>query len=241
MPKLCITIDIDWAPDFMIKPIADLCVEHNLQATWFITHDSKIIRELQNTPLFEVGIHPNLSLTSTQGKNEPEIVHSLLDIVPDARAVRSHGNVQSTNLTIRLAKNYGLKVDSSYFLPRVKNVTPHPVNWLDSSIIRAPYTWEDGYEASQSDPIWSLDNPFFDQAHPIVLNFHPVHLHLNTTDYPTYILAKAQGPIQNWTKETNLELVYEGVGTRTFFESLLTSSSVETIKMSELCSDESRN
>lgn len=38
-----ITIDVDWAPDFAIDPVANALLDAGVSATWFITHASPAI------------------------------------------------------------------------------------------------------------------------------------------------------------------------------------------------------
>jgi len=37
--SLVITLDCDWAPDFVIKYVAGILTERKVKATWFITND----------------------------------------------------------------------------------------------------------------------------------------------------------------------------------------------------------
>ena len=45
--QVLITLDIDWAPDFMINFVKDILIENNVKATWFITHNSNYVKELE--------------------------------------------------------------------------------------------------------------------------------------------------------------------------------------------------
>lgn len=37
-----ITLDIDWAPDFVIDAVAEQLVQAGVWATWFVTHAGKM-------------------------------------------------------------------------------------------------------------------------------------------------------------------------------------------------------
>ena len=75
--QIVITLDIDWAPDFMINFVKDILVENNVKETWFVTHNSNYLKELGKNKLFELGIHPNFANTSTQGNSIEEILSYL--------------------------------------------------------------------------------------------------------------------------------------------------------------------
>ena len=104
--KYALTIDIDWAPDFAIKKLADALIRHKVKCTWFVTHESPAIKELRNhSDLFELGIHPNFFPGSTHGNNEKEVLDYMVSIVPGAKTVRSHALLQSSRLLNLMNKN----------------------------------------------------------------------------------------------------------------------------------------
>jgi peptidoglycan/xylan/chitin deacetylase (PgdA/CDA1 family) len=67
--RVCVTLDVDWASDAMIDQTARILLEHEVPATWFITHASAAVDRLRDHPeLFELGIHPNFLPGSTHGE-----------------------------------------------------------------------------------------------------------------------------------------------------------------------------
>lgn len=69
-----LTIDIDWVPDWIIEEVASILIDHNVKATWFVTHASPAVDKLQQMPeLFELGMHPNCLPGSTHGDTEDEV------------------------------------------------------------------------------------------------------------------------------------------------------------------------
>ena len=42
-----LTLDIDWAPDWMISDIANQLISEGVRATWFATHTSQAIKEIE--------------------------------------------------------------------------------------------------------------------------------------------------------------------------------------------------
>ena len=43
---ILITLDIDWAPDFIIKKVDEMLKERNIKSTWFVTHKSAHLKNL---------------------------------------------------------------------------------------------------------------------------------------------------------------------------------------------------
>ena len=56
-----ITLDIDWAPDFVLESVIEMVTKANVYATWFITHNTPLLETLAQNPKFELGIHPNFN------------------------------------------------------------------------------------------------------------------------------------------------------------------------------------
>ena len=52
-----ITVDADWAPDFMIEKISNVFLSNNVSATFFVTHKSDYLKDLIKDKNFEIGIH----------------------------------------------------------------------------------------------------------------------------------------------------------------------------------------
>ena len=73
---ILITLDIDWAPDFIIKKVDEMLKERNIKSTWFVTHKSAHLKNLSKNRNYELGIHPNFLPNTTQGKTPKEILES---------------------------------------------------------------------------------------------------------------------------------------------------------------------
>jgi len=43
-----ITLDCDWAPDFVLEYVADILTKNKVKATWFITNKSPFLSELES-------------------------------------------------------------------------------------------------------------------------------------------------------------------------------------------------
>src|SRR5260370_36233031 len=92
MDSLVLTLDIDWAPDFVIDHVAQRLIEHQVCATWFVTHASPAVDRLRRRPdLFELGIHPNFFPGSTQSQEPRQDLKFCLDLDSQPRRLRFPG------------------------------------------------------------------------------------------------------------------------------------------------------
>ena len=176
-----LTFDIDWAPDWSVRDTLDILAQAGAHATFFVTHDSPTIGEISSAG-HEIGIHPNFQTSSTQGKDPLEIVGNLLELVPEARAMRTHGLIQGSLLLRDVITAYPqICYDMSVLTYRF----PHSgwFNWKlgGACVQRINYVWEDAdHDWSEYVPISTVD----------VLDFHPIHVSLNSRTGNRYQMAK---------------------------------------------------
>ena len=184
--SLFLTLDIDWAADFVIERVLDVLEPRNIKATWFVTHDTPLLARMRVNKNFELGIHPNFNNLligdSSNGANAREVISRLLDIVPEARSVRSHSMCQSSVLS-NLFSEFGLTHDCNHFIPFRSGLICRPLeHW--NGMLKIPYFWEDDIEAMQSD---SFDiAPLIEISGLKVFDFHPIHVFLNTETLDRY-------------------------------------------------------
>ncbi len=217
-----LTFDTDWAPDWVIDDIAQILIEKNVKATWFLTHDSETIWRLREHPdLFELGIHPNMLENSTHGTTEDDVLKHLLEIVPEAISMRTHNLYQSSNFLVKAAKDYGIAIDVSLFLPRAAFLTPHQFKWQDSRLWRVPYFWEDDSEMFEDDPIWELSDKRLTVTGLKIFDFHPIHIILNTDKFEKYVQLKQELPFKYWDEEFVEKHANRSKGTKTIFLELV--------------------
>lgn len=186
-PAVYFTIDVDWAPEAVIADTLALLEEHQVAATLFCTHASRVIDQC-HTALFEKAIHPNFNFLlngqHSNGQNAEAVLDNLLDLYPEAKGVRSHSMTQSSVL-LDLFVQKGLLYDANHFLP-YQPVTPFKL-W--NGLIRIPYNWEDDVHFSYGK---AFENPEFEFAgnQLLIVDFHPVHIYLNTKSKEHYQQAK---------------------------------------------------
>jgi len=183
------TFDIDWACDEVLADTIDLVEEADVCATWFVTHDTPLLKRLRENPKFELGIHPNFnnilaaSPDPNNGKSAEEIVDRLLALVPEAKSVRSHSTTQSSAL-LQLFRDKGLTYDCNHFIPHQAGIELRPW-YLWNGLIKVPYFWEDDVSALYGDNFGAIAD--LTQRRGLkVFDFHPIHVFLNTERMERY-------------------------------------------------------
>jgi hypothetical protein len=216
-----ITLDIDWAPDFMIDDVADILIRNRVKATWFVTHASAAVDRLRAVPeLFELGLHPNFFPKSTHGKSTVEVLQHCFGIVPGARSFRTHGLVQSTPI-LDAAMEAGLEIDLSLFLPNGHVTGPFEYWRNRRRLWRLPYIWEDDMEMDRPVPSWSAAE-FGKRDGVQVVDFHPIHIWLNAPDLRAYEALKSRAPELTAATRADAEpLRRDGAGPGQLFSDLV--------------------
>ncbi|MDY6835351.1 MAG: hypothetical protein SVY53_11185 [Chloroflexota bacterium] len=216
-------MDIDWASDSVIDHVANILIKNGVKATWFATHDSAAVRELQSVDIFDIGLHPNFAEGSTQGENVEEIMTFLTTAFPDSNMVRMHGLIQSSPLLAKLTIDFGIKVDLSLLLVNTPNIVPHKIYYGkgQKSLLRIPYFWEDDVESNKPRPCWSLKDPQYQCKGLKVFNFHTIHIVLNSIDNESYENLKKHRKIQDLTLSELDTYFHSGKGCGTLFGDLV--------------------
>ena len=212
-----LTFDTDWAPDYVIDYVSEKLEKLKIKATWFVTHDSPAIKRLKKNTLFEIGIHPNFSNYSTQGKNVEDILKKMKSIVPNAKSIRTHGLLQSSEILLKF-KKYGIKNDVSILLHEESFLKPHFSKYFD--LIRFPYYWEDDVEMVHGD--WENIKKHFSVSGLKIFDFHPIHIFLNSKTMKRYEKVKKDG-YPKIEQELISKYRNEGIGVNSFFEKLISN------------------
>lgn len=190
MVKSALTFDVDWAPDWVVDDCYKLCKELEVPATFFITHESDVLDDLRADPQIELGIHPNLMPGTTHGKNECAVFEHCIEIVPEAKAVRTHGLYQATNLFAFIADNFTMiETDVSLYLPGHKGLHPFDFHCGRSRrrITRLPFYFEDDLDSMRPNVNWECTPPSEGLR---IFDFHPVHVMLNMSTLDDYNVLK---------------------------------------------------
>lgn len=217
-----VTLDVDWAPDFVIDHVAAVLHRAGVSATWFVTHAAAAVERLREAPaLFELGIHPNFLPGSSHGDSVSEVLSHCMRMVPEARSMRTHSLVQSSPLLGQVVRETPIMVDVSLLLPRHQGLQPVLMPLAERPLVRLPFFWEDDIEMAFAKPDWT---PFC-VAHSSglrILNFHPIHIYLNSSTMAAYLALKAAVPDLRAASAEQLEpFREEGQGTGWAFEELV--------------------
>lgn len=220
---VAVTLDVDWAPDFVIDGVAARLIESGVKATWFVTHRSAAVERLRARPeLFELGIHPNFRPGSTHGASEEEVLRHCLEIVPEALSMRTHSLVQSSPMLAMLRAATRVRTDVSLFLPHHPGLQPVHLRTDSGPLLRIPFFWEDDAEMLEPAPDWKPQSLTDGVDGLKVFNFHPIHVYLNSPDMGAYCALKAASPSILELRETYArEFRHQGAGTGTAFECVL--------------------
>lgn len=222
MSPILVTLDIDWAPDWMVEDVVERLVRAGVRATLFATHDSPLLRSLEGNSEIEIGLHPNFLPGSSHGSTPEEIFATLRSWYPRATACRTHSLVQSEPLLARMACEFGIAIDCSVHLPRMAHVAPHELHLSEQghSIIRLPHVFQDNMHA-MTGRAWDVAGAELETPGWKVLNFHPVHVALNTARLATYEALKHRGPLAALTKADLPPVDSQAPGTGSFFDAVL--------------------
>lgn len=184
--KIFLTVDIDWASDDVLIYAVDLLERHNISATFFVTHNTPVLARLRSNPKFELGIHPNFNFLLNgdfrNGRCAEEVVDRLLNIVPEAKSVRSHSMTQSSIL-LDLFFEKGLTHESNHFIPEQLHIELRPwQHW--AGLVKVPYFWEDDVYCLTKENS-SMESLLLRKGLK-VFDFHPIHIFLNTENMSRY-------------------------------------------------------
>ncbi len=185
--EIYITIDIDWASDEALDYTMRCLEDSGVSATFFATHYTRKLDAIRNNKRFELGIHPNFNnllngMATFKEKNIRMIVQKGLDMVPEARSVRSHSLVGGS-IFRKLFSDMGLRYDCNPFIPATSGIALQP--WLfRNGMVVVPFMWSDYMHCSYE---WEWDADKFLMRDGLkVFAFHPVHIALNTSDIAIY-------------------------------------------------------
>ena len=175
LSTICLTVDIDWAPEYMIEQLLGMFDDAGVSATLFATHSSDALLGIRDHERYELGLHPNLSANSTQGKGLEDIVEGLLGCYGPCAGNRFHLLKYSYRDLMSLTA-HGIKYDVSTFLFNAPCALP--VYHDDIGLVMLTYTWEDGPAELTGAPM-TLDSISLDTPGIKIANFHPLNVFLN--------------------------------------------------------------
>ena len=212
--KVFLTFDLDWAHEEVIEDTIDLISQSGVSSTWFVTHKSPILDNLEKLKNAELGIHPNFfhNQNSKSNLHSEDIIRELLDFLPNSKSVRSHSLFQSERLVDDFY-NCGLSHISNCFIPHGTGINVQPFS-LWNGMIMVPHCWQDNVALKMN--LSFPENGDYEDSYQM-FNFHPIHVFLNTENESRYESTRSyhQNP-QRLIQER-----FDGFGTRSLLINLL--------------------
>ena len=183
--KIFLTFDIDWCSDEVLSYTLDIIEKYNIKATFFVTHETTLLKRMRENKNIELGIHPNFNFLLNgdfrQGKNVEEVIRFYKQIVPDAISIRSHSLTQGSTILASFEK-FGLIYECNTFIPLIGGVQ-NPYQYT-KQLIKVAHVFEDDvrhlYEKE-----WNVDT-YINYEGIKVFDFHPIHIFLNTESMDRY-------------------------------------------------------
>ena len=174
-----VTMDVDWASDYVIKKAVTFFQGCQIPLTLFFTHMSPYIHHLIQTERVSYGIHPNFIQPSSQGEDKESVIDYCMTHFPQAEAFRAHRWYADNDIYTELY-NRGIRYESN--LCTMLDVIPPFVH--RSGMVSFPAFFEDGaYLYHGLDLNFSSVKSYFEQPGVKVINIHPMHLLVNTPDF----------------------------------------------------------
>lgn len=197
---VCLTLDVDWVPDAVLAEIVEMIEDAGVAATFFATHLSPLLVDL-DPARFEVGLHPDF--------RDADLDMPLAELrraYPHAIGARSHGLNASSRVLERYAA-HGLRYETNVYLPLHQGL--HPVD-RRPDLVSIPFCWSDDAPGGPSGLEALL------AGHGLrVLNFHPIHVFMNTRDDAHYQEFRR---FTRDTAELERRRSLDGPGVRRLFE-----------------------
>lgn len=204
------TMDVDWASEDVIEYSLQYFAESSVPLSIFMTHESAIVESYQkNYPdLFSLNIHPNFYPGSTHGKTTSDVINHCRSFAPRSSTSRSHGLVFSSNIMLELIK-HGFYNDFSLVNPLQEPACPITFRMGGAIFRRFTFNWEDDlfFFYEDGERFYNLDNF---KLNTLIMNFHPIHIYLNSVTESDYLAFKAGSSTKN-----------KGQGTEEFLKSVL--------------------
>jgi hypothetical protein len=95
-----------------------------------------------------------------------------------------------------------ISVDVSLFLPHAAALEPVVYYWENGKrLVRLPYMWEDDFEMVRPHGFWDLGRMFDRGTGLMIMDFHPIHVFLNSLTLATYRSVRAQGRLADLSEE----------------------------------------
>lgn len=182
MSKFIMTLDQDWANDYLMKFTYDLLFEYDINATIFYTN-----KEFDIPKNVDIGLHPNF----TKGINSLESTfEELYECYENISTIRSHALYNNEYLRDVYYK-FNITKQSNYMMLFQDDIKSVKVSKITNEY---PLYFMDMYYLHIFDKVNSFD--YIDasikqsKSGLKIFDFHPIHLFLNTPSTEYYKSCK---------------------------------------------------
>ncbi len=206
-PRYVLTADQDWAPEWACELFIDLIKQLELPFHVFRTNLSVALDFAAQEGIISNGWHPNFRTESTHGSTPGEVIASMTSMFPGCNSARAHTYYESSE-TWQLLKQAGISYESHG--PTDMEDGLRPLRMM-SGLTRFPVFLEDDVHLMSDRRDDSLRR-LHETVHTPglkVLDFHPIHLGLNTPSIGYYD--------ENRGTSRNKKIQHNGVGVRDAF------------------------
>jgi hypothetical protein len=203
-PLFAVSMDTDWCScetmDYVLREVVD----PRLPLTLFSTD---VHASAANRPATEMALHYNVDNASFA-----DAFRKIADLLPKGRGARGHSLAVSERLRASW-QEHRIAYDSSFMMYLQDNIVPFPIA---RGVLELPIYFMDmfamEYEGGDFNKFPGADEMCAPGLK--VLDFHPVHLALNTPSFEYYLANK------QWYKDLGqlLNHQYRGYGVRSYFE-----------------------
>tara|TARA_B110000438_G_scaffold284501_1_gene313625 strand:+ start:1276 stop:2034 length:759 start_codon:yes stop_codon:yes gene_type:complete len=221
-PVFCFTSDIDWASESIIEYSHNVLCGNNLKLTYFVTHSSPFLNNLNKQNKVRLLIHPNFLPGSSHGDTFTEVIDYCLNLVPTANGFRSHRYFEVNDIMDDLEKR-GFRFVSNHCTRCETHIKPLIHR---SGLLSIPIFLEDGGYLLM-DPDLNFNNllPKLDSPGLKVINFHPAHMAFNTPDFDYTRSIKDSMSRESWNNldQSDLQKLEnkQNLGIRTIIQQVI--------------------
>jgi hypothetical protein len=199
-PIVVFTADQDWAPEWACEIFVDQAKKNLLPFHIFRTNKSPTIDNAVADGILTHGWHPNFKTDSTHGNSISEVISTMQKIAPGSRTVRAHSYFESSETWDYLFKA-GQTVESHGLTSLEENLLPLR---MASKFIRIPVFFEDDVllRDSPNHLDCELIKKRLETPGLKVLDFHPIHIGLNSKSLDDYEQFKKNSNSHNFYEQT---------------------------------------
>lgn len=180
-----LTADQDWAPEWAMQIFVETLQVLDCPLHLFRTNHSESLEGPRATPLITDGWHPNFKDGSSHGKSIDDVIETMQRLFPSRTSVRAHSFVESSETWLKL-RTAGMEVESHGLTDLQDHLF---IQQMTSGLKRVLVYFEDDTYIPQDETQLNSERLLngLDRPGLKVLNFHPIHVAMNTPNMAFYV------------------------------------------------------